>query len=145
MLSSLNPEEQTALEEAACAHYCGRYQDCDAIFASKLPPSPEKAIIALQRADMLTSQGLEQERVTLIKRTLASFPQEDEGAENLQAVRFLLEFMLIDAEYWAFGNLEAAAKFLPLVRNRLDLVTIENLSDTEVWGFTTLTNIFIPG
>ncbi len=58
LLASLPLEkERTLLEDAARAHYCGRYEDADEIFKDQLPDTKTFAVLTLQRADMLTSQG----------------------------------------------------------------------------------------
>jgi hypothetical protein len=130
LLSSL-PEvaQRAALEDAACAHYCGRYQDAEAVFDSKLPESHTKPILALQRADMLTSQGREHERISQLKLALQD-PAVNE--EELKSVQLLLKFMLADAEFWAFGQTKAAVDLLPTVRTHIRSRGINNLSDVEV-------------
>jgi hypothetical protein len=133
LLSSL-PEhvQRVALEDAACAHYCGRYQDAEAIFDSRLPKSQTKPILALQRADMLTSQGREHDRISLLKLALQD---PAVNREELKSIQLLLKFMLADAEFWAFGQTEAAVDLLPTVRTHIRSRGIKNLSDVEVIPF----------
>jgi hypothetical protein len=133
LLSSLPEDAQrAALEDAACAHYCGRYQDAEVIFDSKLPKSHTKPILALQRADMLTSQGREHERISLLKLALQD-PAVNE--EEHKSVQLLLKFMLADARLWAFGQTEAAVDLLPTVRTYIRSRGINNLSDVDVIPF----------
>jgi hypothetical protein len=121
LLSSL-PEtaQRTALEDAACAHYCGRYQDAEAIFDLNL---------ALQRADMLTTQGREHERISLLKLVLG---EPAVNTAELKSVQLLLKVMLADAEFWAFGQTEDMVNLLRTVRTFVRSRGINRLSDVEV-------------
>jgi len=130
LISSLSDDShRAALEEAACAHYCGRYRDAEAIFDSKLYELKLKPIVVLQRADMLTSQGLEHERISLLKLALQGLSTDEEDYESVQ---LLLNFMLADAELWAFGQTEAVMKLLPTLRSYLRSRGVQSLSDVEV-------------
>ena len=129
LLSSLPQEQRVALEEAASAHYCGRYAEAHSIFHSRLPPSSSIPILALQRADMLTSQGCEHERIDLLQAALAAVSMTE---PELEPVRLLMEMMLADALYWAYGEMNPAIDLLPVVRKLLRRSGIENLSDIEV-------------
>lgn len=129
LLPSLPPEERVALEDAACAHYCGRYQEASVIFDSRLPESHTKPLLALQRADMLAAQGLEHDRIKLLKQTLDTLPDKEVA---LAPVRLLFTFMLADAEFWAFGKMKDVVSLLPAVRKHLGSCGIDHLSDVEV-------------
>ena len=120
-------DQQSPLEEAACAHYCGRYADATSIFNNRLPPSHSSLLLALQRADMLTTQGCEPERVTLLKDTIASTGGTISGSERL-----LLELMLADAEYWTRGKTKPLARCISIVHHSLHEKDLQSLSDVEV-------------
>jgi len=130
LLSSLETEKwQLEFEAACCALYSGRFADAVAIFDSKLPKSYSKPILALQRADMLTNQGLEHDRIKLIQAALADL---SETLPELSSVRLLMQFMLADAEFWAYGRIEPVLNMIHTVKERLSLRDIGDLSDVEV-------------
>ena len=130
LLASLPREEHRhALEEAACAHYCGRYTDAHSIFDSRLPESSTSPILALQRADLMTSQGLEHDRIKLLQSALEMVRA---SKENPRSIRLLMELMLADAQFWAFGEMSPAVDLLPSVRALLRASGLGNLSDVEV-------------
>jgi hypothetical protein len=113
LLHLLEPEEhRQALEAAVCAHQCGRFNEARDIFETQLPPSHTSFIITLERSDMLSSQGLEHERVKLLRSALQSLDLDEATGQ-----RILIELLLADAEYWAFGMLQQAyAKALNAAR-----------------------------
>lgn len=130
LLPSLPQEEQrAALEEASFAQYCGRYGDAQSIFDSRLPESSTMPVLALQRADMLTTQGCEHERIDLLQAALAVVSTTETA---LRPIRLLMEMMLADAQFWALGEMDFAVSLLPSVRNLLRTSGINNLSDIEV-------------
>lgn len=132
LLSPPEDVQRVALEDAACAHYSGRYQDAEAIFTSKLPASHTEPILALQRADMFTTQGREHECIGLLKLALQD-PAVNE--EQLKSMQLLLRFMLADAELWALGQIEAVVDLLPTIRRHIRSRDIKNLLDVEVVSF----------
>lgn len=127
--SLLQEEQQAALEEAAFAQYCGRYGDAHSIFNSRLPESSTMPILALQRADMLTTQGYEHERIDLLQAALNVLSKAETA---LRPIRLLMEMMLADAQFWALGEMRPALSLLPAVRNLLRTSGMEKLSDIEV-------------
>ena len=135
LLASLPPEERAALEDAASAHYCGRYQEASTIFDSRLPKSHTKPLLALQRADMLTAQGREHDRIHMLKQALDMLPDQEVA---LAPVRLLFTFMLANAECWASGKMKDAVSLLPAVRRHLASCGIDHLSDVEVITFLKL-------
>ena len=130
LLSTLKQEQDYKhLEEAAMAHQCGRYADAKALFEHKLPPSSSIPLLAMQRADMLTTQGVERERIQLLKATLRSFNSTDDGHATMEYL--LLELMLLDASYWASGKMEGLLDKALQVRTRICQVEMDKLSDLE--------------
>ena len=125
----LQEEQRAALEEAAFAQACGRYRDAHSVFDSRLPKSSTLPILALQRADMLSAQGCEHERSTLLQAALQVVSTTETA---LSPVRLLMEMMLADAQFWAFGEMDPAVGLLPSVRDLLRTSGMENLSDVEV-------------
>lgn len=130
LLSELESEEhRNALEEAACAHYCGRYSDAEEIFKNQLPESHTKPILALQHADMYTKQGLEHERIRLLQLALKSAGSD---AALDASVKLLMRFMIEDAEMYVHGKLEGVKDLLVEARTHLRPIAIANLSDVQV-------------
>ena len=122
-------EHRQALEDAAQAHYCGRYHDAEAIFASRLPQSHTVPVTTLQRADMLTTQGCESDRVELLRAALTA----SETTPPLPAnVRLLMNFMLADAEFWTYGRMDDVVALLPTIRAHVEECKIEHMTDIEV-------------
>ena len=131
LLSILKTEqERNHLEEAAMAHQCGRYIDARAIFDNDLPPSSSIPMLAMERADMLTAQGVERERIALLETTLRNHELTNDGVDSDE--RLLLELMLLDAVYWAYGKMEGLLEKARQIRERVSRVDINNLGDLEV-------------
>jgi hypothetical protein len=127
LLATLPLEEhRRAFENAARAHSCGRYQDGQTIFDSDLPESSTIPILALQRADMLTTQGHEKERIKLLQAAL------EVTSTTESSIRLLMELMLADARFWALGEMQPAIDLIPKVRKLLRSSGMENLSDVYV-------------
>ena len=87
-------------------------------------------MLAMQHADMLTAQGAERERVQLLEATLHSHEPTDDGDAKME--RLVLEFMFLDASYWAYGKMEGLLDKARQVRGRVCQVDIDKLSDLEV-------------
>ena len=121
-------EQQAALETAVCASNCGRFQEASAIFDSQLPPSHDSLLLTLERSDMLTLQGIELQRVTLLSARLRLIGNQ----ETTQGEKLLLELLLADAEYWAFGTLRKAVGKALEAKEALASRSMENLSNVEV-------------
>jgi hypothetical protein len=131
LLSILETEqERNDLEEAAMAHQCGRFTDAKALFDHNLPTSSSIPMLAMQHADLLTTQGVERERIKLLEATLHNHELTNNGVATNE--RLLLELMLLDAYYWADGKMEGLLGKARQVRERLSQVDISNLSDLEV-------------
>lgn len=130
LLSSLTKDKhRIALEGAALAQQCGRYDDANAIFHDQLPEASTIPILTLQRADGLTMQGCCHERIFLLEAALETVSSKDPTSIS---VRMLMALMLADAQYWAVGEMDPALKILPRVRAHLRKSGVENLSDVEV-------------
>lgn len=131
LLSILKTEEErNHLEEAAMAYQCGRFTDAKALFDQSLPTSSSIPMLAMQHADMLTTQGVERERIKILKATLHDHELTNYGHSTNE--RLLLELMLLDAYYWAYGKMEGLLSKARQVRERVSQVEINNLSDLEV-------------
>ena len=131
LLSILKTEkERNHLEEAAMAHQCGKFVDAKALFHNNLPASSSIPMLAMEHADMLTTQGVERERIELLKATLHNLELTNDGVATNE--RLLLELMLLDAFYWAYGKMEGLLDKARQVSERISQVAINNLSDLEV-------------
>ena len=131
LLSIMKTEkERNHLEEAAMAYRCGRFADAKAIFDYSLPPSSSIPMLAMEHADMLTTQGVERERIKLLEATLHNHELTNYGTATDE--RLLLELMLLDAYYWAYGKMGGFLDKARQVRQRLSQTHIYNLSDLEV-------------
>jgi hypothetical protein len=129
LLASLKSQKQRDyLERAACAHLCGRFTESTSIFDSDLPPSHLVPILTLQKADMLTTQGLEHDRIKLLQQALAHGSKQDVSTPEHK----LIELMLADAEYWAYGKLKNALDKARGIKKWLKNSTIKDLSDIAV-------------
>lgn len=137
LLSGLSEEHQTALEDATCAGYCGRYDEAKEVFKTRLPPSHTNLVLALRRADMLTVQGCEPERASLLNLTLETI-----GSNITEAERLLLEFMYADARYWHLGKTVALAGLTPTLRDALRTKTLKDLTDVEIRSLLLYYNVF---
>ena len=131
LLSILKTEKEcNHLEEAAMARQCGRFADAKALFDHNLPTSSSIPMLAMEHADMLTMQGVERERIKLLEATLHNHELTNDGLATNE--RLLLELMLLDAYYWAYGKMEGLLEKARQVRERVSQVDINNLSDLEV-------------
>ena len=131
LLSILKTEkERNHLEEAAMAHQCGRFIDANAIFEHNLPMSSSIPLLAMEHADMLTTQGLERDRIKLLEATLNKHELTNNGVATNE--RLLLELMLLDAYFWAYGKMKGLLDKARQVREQVSQVDINNLSDLEV-------------
>ena len=131
LLSILKTEqERNHLEEAAMAHHCGRFADAKALFDHNLPISSSIPMLAMEHADMLTTQGTERERINLLEATLHNHALTNNGVATNE--RLLLELMLLDAHYWAYGKMEGLLEKARQIRERVSQVDINELSDLEV-------------
>ena len=123
LLSILKTEkERYHLEEAAMAYQCGRFVDAKALFDIDLPPSSSIPMLAMEHADMLTTQGVERERIKLLEATL----------HNHKIEHLLLELMLLDTIYWAYRKMEGLLDKAREIRTWVSQVNIKDLSDLEV-------------
>lgn len=109
---------------------CGRYRDARAIFEQQLPRSSSIPMLAMQHADILTNQGVEQERVEFLKATLDIIDMAQESEASTE--RLLLELMLLDASFWAYGKMDGLLNKARQIRERIAQVNLDNLNDTEV-------------
>lgn len=131
LLSLLKTEkERNHLEEAAMAHQCGRFADANALYEHNLPLSSSIPMLAMEHADMLTTQGLERNRIKLLEVTLNNNELTNNGVATNE--RLLLELMLFDAYFWAYGKMEGSLDKARQVRERVSQVNINSLSDLEV-------------
>ena len=130
-LSILKTEQDRRyLEKAVMAYQCGRYNEAKELFDFKLPPSFSIPILAMQRADMLSAQGMELERAQLLKAALNSYEFADDRDATM--MRLLLELMHVDANFWAFGKMAGLLDKARQIRRYVCQVKIDALSDLEV-------------
>ena len=118
------------LEEAAMAYQCGRFADANALYEHDLPTSSSIPMLAMEHADMLRTQGLERDRIKLLETTLNGHELTNNGVATNE--RHLLELMLLDAYFWAYGKMEGLLDKARQVREQVSQVDINNLSDLEV-------------
>ena len=132
LLSSVSSAERKALEEAACAAQCGRYQDADFMFDSKLPSPNTSLVLALQRADTLSASGRVHQQIEVLEAMLAVLSLDD--LIDHPCLEMLLQLHLAEAKFYARGELSdeelytLLREFRMLLRGR----TLESLSDLEV-------------
>ena len=112
------------------AHQCGRFTDADALYEHDLPTSSSIPMLAMEHADMLTTQGLERDRIKLLEATLNNPELTNDGPASDE--RLLLELMLLDAYFWAYGKMEGLMDKARRVRDHVSQVDINNLNDLEV-------------
>ena len=112
------------------AHQCGRFADTNALFEHSLPMSSSIPMLAMERADTLTTQGAERERIKLLEATLDNGELTNDGIATNE--RLLLELMLVDAYFWAYGKIEGLLDKARQVRERVSQVDMNNLGDLEV-------------
>ncbi|KAF2092543.1 hypothetical protein NA57DRAFT_62410 [Rhizodiscina lignyota] len=122
----LEKAHREALEDAACSHSFGRYDDAAATFNSRLPPTHTSLLLTLQRADMLADQGLQRERMELLENGIEHLSSSCKASEQI-----LLRFMLADAKLWVFGHMRQIESILADVRRHMQNVNIQDLSDVE--------------
>lgn len=136
LLSTLEGQSlRDTLEKAVCAHHCSRFEDAAIIFHAQLPKSTRVPILALEQSDMLTTQGKEHERIALLKKAIEneeiwSASLEDEFTRLL--VKQLMQLLLADAEYWAFGKLKPLLDEARRMRQLLQGIKEPKLTDIEV-------------
>lgn len=122
-------QDRNLLEEAAMVHQCGRYADAKALFDHGLPPSSSIPMLAMQHADMLTTQGLERDRLQLLEATLSSYSPANDG--NVTMEHLVLELMFRDANYWAHGKMTGLLDKARQISERIRQVDRDKLSDLE--------------
>lgn len=131
LLSTLPDDESRAnLETAACAHYCGRYEDAERAFQRLPSASQLYPIVVFQRADMLSLQGRERERLRLLERASHQvLPGHlwTEPAQNLH------KLMLADAEFWVHGRAKEACDVLAATKEHFRSMRMIEMSDIEVF------------
>ena len=123
-------KERNHLEEAAMAHQCGRFADARALFDHSLPTSSLIPMLAMEHSDVLTTQGVERERIKILESTLNNLKLTNYGIATNE--RLLLELMLLDAYYWAYGKTGGLLNKAHQVRQRVCQVNMHNLGDLEV-------------
>ncbi|KAK0510770.1 hypothetical protein JMJ35_007202 [Cladonia borealis] len=135
LLSILKTDkERNHLEEAAMAHQCGRFTDANALYEHNLPTSSSIPMLAMEHADMLTTQGLERDRIKLLETTLNRHKLTNNGVATNDLL--LLELMLLDAYFWAYGKMEGLLDKARQVREQVSQVDINDLSDLELRAIT---------
>ena len=136
-------KNEAALEAAVCAFACGRFAAAAEILRNKLPENHEYAIIALEKANMLNLQGLQDENVRLLKTRLEYLS----GKATISGEVTLLELLLADAQYWATGTLKDSVDKARAIRDSFKSKDPTQLGDLEViqsrepMPFPTLTNM----
>lgn len=124
LLSILKTErERNYLEEAAMAYRCGRFADARALFNHNLPLRSTIPMLAMEHADLLTTQGVERERIKILEATLHNHEVTNDRVAIIE--RLLLELMLLDA----LGGLLYKAR---QIRKLVSQVAMEHLSYLEV-------------
>ena len=136
LLSILKTEvERNYLEEAVMAYRCGRFADAKEIFNQKLPLSSSIPMLAMEYADLLTTQGLERERIKTLEAALESHELTNDRGTVME--HLLLELMQLDAHYWAYGRMAGLLSKARQISELVSQVNIDHLSDVEV-GSTNL-------
>ncbi len=128
---SLSSDQRELLEEAACARLCGRFQEAEAIFDSKLPPSYTISILALEHTTTLSLSGRVYQQLELLqkhKQTLSSVEEQH------SSLALLLEINLAIARWDALGQQASDGwNVLSRLRGYFRGRGLNDLSDTEVY------------
>lgn len=95
-------------------------------------------MLAMQHADMLTTQGVQRERVQLLEATLRSHKAVDDGVATME--RLVLELMFLDASFWAHGKMKGLLDKARQVRKCVCQCDINKLSDLDVSSLNFLTS-----
>ena len=86
---ALQPGHIIALEEAILAYTLGHFEDAEAIFEQRLPPSHTLPILALERSKVYETQGLHWKKVQLFEKALEW--NKGPGAEHERRLLLLFQ------------------------------------------------------
>jgi hypothetical protein len=126
LLPTLQPPEHiVALEEAIIAGRLGHFDEAEAIFEQRLPPSHTLPIIALERSKVYETQGLHFKSVNLLRKALDW--NDDAGHE-----RWLMRISHRNGEFYVHGALFNALEEARKVRSLLMDVPFEQYTDIDV-------------
>jgi tetratricopeptide (TPR) repeat protein len=123
----LQPEHIIALEEAIVAYKLGQFDDAEAIFEQRLPPSHTLPILALERSNGYEMQGLHRKSLPLYSKTLSEWNQD--GAEP---ERRLLCLLLRRAEAFVDGTLYRALEEARKMPDFLADLPLDKFTDIDV-------------
>ncbi|KAJ5935086.1 hypothetical protein N7466_004633 [Penicillium verhagenii] len=124
------PDQRVDLESACCAYLCGRFEDALSLY-NRLPSPETKPLLVFQKADILTQQGNEHDRIDLLKMALTKLPNHDQAGEHSD-LQLLTNLMLTDAEFWGEGKVQPALDIVPKVRKYFIGRKIQGLNDVEL-------------
>lgn len=127
LLETLKIESRCSLEALAEARQCGRHNEAHKTFKNNLPNANSLPLLTFEYADLLTDQGLEGDRATFLEEAVRHLQLADESSE-----RRLLDLMLADAQFWAYGSLRNAVEVARGSRSWLGGDPTEHLSDLRV-------------
>jgi hypothetical protein len=120
------PEHIATLEEAILAGTLGHYDEAEAIFEQRLPPSHTLSVIALERSRVYEIQGLHLEKANLLRKAL-EWSEKDAGHE-----RWLMRLLLYHAEAFVNGTLRNALEEARGVRSVLADLPLRDYTDIDV-------------
>jgi len=124
---TLQPQHIAALEEATLAYKLGQFDDAEAIFERRLPPSHTLPILALERSNGYEMQGLHRKSLPLYSKTLSGCNQD--GAEP---ERRLLCLLLRRAEAFVDGTLYRALEEARKMPDFLADLPLDKFIDIDV-------------
>jgi hypothetical protein len=127
LLGTLPTEKRCFLEAVAEARQCGRHNEAHKTLKDNLPNPNSLPLLAFEYADLLTDQGLEGDRAAFLEQTIRYLQLTGDSNE-----RRLLNLMLADAQFWAYGSLRNAVKVARESRSWLGGDPTDPLDDLRV-------------
>jgi tetratricopeptide (TPR) repeat protein len=123
----LQPEHIIALEEAIVAYKLGQFDDAEAIFEQRLPPSHTLPILALERSSGYEMQGLHRKALPLYTKALSECKRD--GAEPERRLQCLL---LCRAKAFVDGTLYRALEEARKMPDFLADLPLDKFTDIDV-------------
>ena len=124
--------ESVSLETAAEARVCGRYHEAIQIFANQHAEASTEPGLILEYASLLAAQGLQYDRAIFLRGVLERIKMQESNESTPRTFVPLLELLLADAEYWAFGKWSRAVKAMRKAQAWLRTADVNSQTDDEV-------------
>ena len=128
----MSNDEPISVDIAVEARVCGHYQKAVTILTAKHPETSTEPRLLLEYASLLAAQGLEHDRAVFLQGALERIKLQGSNESMPQSFVHLLELLLADAEYWAFGKWSLAVKAMRKAQGWLRTANANSLTDDEV-------------